>query len=154
MSLQVGVLWGDVILKKNACFIKLCTYIFLILFLGYLEVRVSCLSSGKKNTLSMKFNSPTNALFVWFVQGYIGKRVMAVKDSWKCRRLVAFVTEALEHRSPSQDKLLVVQWKMISPLDCQVGTGEMPCKWEPQGSANICVIWYLMSPLNPPLQPD
>lgn len=57
----------------------------------------------------MKFTSPTNAPFVGFVQGYIPKRVMAVKDSWKCRGLAAFVKEALEHRAPCRDKLLVVQ---------------------------------------------
>lgn len=48
-------------------------------------------------------------LFVGLIQGYIAKRVMAVKDSWKCRGLAAFVKEALEHRSPCQDTLLVVQ---------------------------------------------
>lgn len=51
----------------------------------------------------------TNGLFVGFIQGYVAKRVMAVKDSWKCRGLSAFVKEALEHRSPCQDTLSGVQ---------------------------------------------
>lgn len=51
----------------------------------------------------------TNAPFVGFIQGYTAERVMAVKDSWRCRGLAAFVKEALEHRSPCQDMLLVVQ---------------------------------------------
>lgn len=70
---------------------------------------------------------------------------MAVKNSWKCRGFAVFVKEALEHRSPCQATLLAVQWKMIqiSSLDCQVGTREMSCMWEPQGSVKICRIWYL-----------
>lgn len=58
----------------------------------------------------MKLCSPsTCAAFVEFIQGYISKRVIAVKDSWKCRRLTAFVKAAPEHRSPCHDTLLVVQ---------------------------------------------
>lgn len=61
--------------------------------------------------MNMKFTSSTNAPFVGFTQGYIAKRVMAVKDSWKCRGLTAFVKAALEHRSPCQDMLLVCTMK-------------------------------------------
>lgn len=80
-------------------------------------------------------------------QGCIAKWVMAIKDSRKCRGLAACVTEALEHASPYQETLLVVQWKMIqmSPLDCQVGTGEVRWNCEPQASVAICVIQHLRS---------
>lgn len=76
---------------------------------------------------------------------------MAVRDNSKCKWLTAFIKEALEHRSPCQDTLLVVQWKMIqiSLLDCQVDTVEIPCKWEPEGSVFICVIWYLPNAPHP-----
>lgn len=87
----------------------------------------------------------TSAASVRLSQGCIAKWVMAVKDSRKCRGLAACVTEALEHASPYQETLLVVQWKMIqmSPLDCQVGTGEVRWNCEPQASVAICVIQHL-----------
>lgn len=99
--------------------------------------------------MNMKFPSPTNISFVGFIQGYKAKRVMAVKDDGKCRRLAAFVKEALEHRSPCQDMLLVVKWKMIQMplLDCQICKGEVRCEWK--GSVQICVIWcFPNAPLN------
>lgn len=59
--------------------------------------------------MNIKFISPSNAPFVGFTQGYTAKRMMVVKDNGKWRELSAFVQEALEHRSPCQDMLLVVQ---------------------------------------------
>lgn len=71
---------------------------------------------------------------------------MVVKDNGKCRGLTAFVKEVLEDgRSPCQDRLLVVQWKItqIPQHDCQVDSGVIPCKWELQGGGKIYVIWCL-----------
>ena len=52
--------------------------------------------------------SSTNAFFVGFTQGYIAKRMKAVKDNGKCKGLTTFVTEASSYRS-LKDILLVVQ---------------------------------------------
>lgn len=71
---------------------------------------------------------------------------MAVKDNGKYRGLVAFVKEVLEDsRSPCQDRLLIVQWKITQILlhDFHVDSGEIPCKRELQGGVQVCVIWCL-----------
>lgn len=111
------------------------------------NVLLFCQRNDSRQKAIVGIWNSTSAASVRLNQGCIAKWVMAVKDSRKCRGLAACVTEALEHASPYQETLLVVQWKMIqmSPLDCQVGTGEVRWKCEPQASVAICVIQHLRS---------
>lgn len=59
--------------------------------------------------MNIKFTSLLNVPFEAFTQGYIAQGVKAIKNYSKWRGLSAFVQKALEHRSPCQDMLLLLQ---------------------------------------------